>query len=135
MTEYKQLVISLPAHILAQVRARLDATAQRGKQRNNTSGAIAAALDRYYTILARERAALRPRFDAAICATLIALPRHYDAGLLWAQVEQVDPELGARLKKLSYAQACALVDALERWDIAPGADPAALLAEPREVTP
>jgi hypothetical protein len=135
MSKYQQIVISLPATILAQVRARLDAATTKGKTRNNTSGAIAAALDRYYTILARERAALRPRFDATTCATLSALPRHYEAGLLWAQVEPTDPELGARLKKLPYAQACALLDALERWDIAPGADPAALLAEPREVTP
>jgi hypothetical protein len=127
-SNYVQLVISLPAPIVAQVRTRLDGQAMKGKARNNTSGAIAAALDRYYNALARERAALRNRFDAADCAALIALPRHYDAGLLWALAEADNPTLAARLRKLSYIQAAAVLDALERWDIAPGEDPDLLLA-------
>lgn len=127
MTTYTQLVVSLPAPIVAQVRDRLDPAAMKGKQRNNTSGAIAAALDRYYTGLALERVYLRPLFTPAECAALIAMRRHYDAGLLWAVAAESDLALSARLHALSYVQSCALLDALERWDIAPGDDPALLL--------
>lgn len=128
-SNYIQLVVSLPAPIVAQVRTRLDPAAMKGKNRNNTSGALAAALDRYYEGLRRERAILRPMFTPAECAALIALPRHYDAGLLWAVAQERDVALGRKLHTtLSYPQMCAILDALERWDIAPGDDPALLLA-------
>ena len=128
MSDYVQIPISIPRTLLDQVRERLDPETARGSKRNNTSGAIAAALDRYYTGLARERAILRPLFTPAMCADLLALPRHYDVVLLWALAADRGYEvLAATLHGLTWLQSCAILDALERWDVRPGDDPGKLL--------
>lgn len=145
MSTYQQIVITIDAETLVQVRARLDANVPKGKPGNNLSGTISDNLYHYYDILEAERFALRPMFSAAECAAILDLPRYTIPSLVWAAADNAQRagelgalpedgrELVAKLRSLTRSQACALVDAIERWHIQPGAEPGALLAE--EVQP
>lgn len=131
MQPYERVVITVDAGTLAEVKRRLDPNATKGKPGNNVSGMIGASLARYYEMLRRERAALRPQFSAAECGLILEACKLItwqpaSIPLLHAHVAGEPAEtfrrwdvdgaaLVAQLRALSYGQDAALVDAVERW--------------------
>lgn len=93
-------------------------------------------LERYYLALTRDRQRLTGRFSAAELRLLVdsanatRFLRAEDVGLLWAHVDDAircdglaekweadGPALVAKIRDLSFAETCLLVDALERhWN-------------------
>jgi len=118
--------ISLMPSVQAQVLVRVDAT------RGAFSAVIGESLDRYFESLRRARARLVGQFSAGELA-LIADSSNgtrwdaYSVPLLYANVEDgLDDGLAekwevegaalvAKLRALSYIEAAAIVDAVERW--------------------
>lgn len=116
---------------IGDVLGEIDARGERGAA--NRSGVINRDLERYYEILRYGLQSLRDRLtDSEMAAILDNLNGCWMAEtvsvrLIYANVEdgldeglaekwQIDgPELVRKLKNLSFAESCALVDAVERW--------------------
>ena len=126
MSKYTKRAVSLPPEVVAQIELR--AYGDDG----NFSGALAEGLSRYYEMLRRERVILRAMFSEDECGLLLDVGNGtawhaWSVPLLAASVEDSAPDgyaqkwgvdlpaLVAKLAGLSYAQNCALVDAIERW--------------------
>jgi hypothetical protein len=155
MSQYEQVVITMPAATRAELRRRLDTRYPKGRPGNNSSGVITESLNRYYEMLRRGRHALRAReYAGAELGLILEVARsyHFDAGgvnVLPALIANEPKETFARwgvfvdlcdrLTALTYAERCALVDAIERWWInqmgGAAADYGKLLDEPEQVTP
>ncbi len=139
--------IYLSDELVAQIRLRADTP--EPAEAPFAGVLISRELARYYALLARERARLRPQFSPAECALLLDacngwlatpetihfLPHEIEDALHDARLAEkwsVDgAALIAKLRGLSPGELFALVDAVERWwNGQEAADYGALLQEP-----
>ena len=112
------------------LRAELDA--RRGYITDGTL--MSRELERYYEVLRRSLATVKLSEAEAglLCDALSGIVRAGPVALLWAEVDEAiradgldakwgieGPVLVAKLRGLSYAQALALVDAIERFWLGP----------------